>query len=484
MQVDKSTVLLMTDEQLSSLGISTIGDCLRLKVFCSGPASTSTTNIQNPPSRKTGITESERQAKIERVKEILNQKKRVKRDNVQGTSAVCTQKGRQKETLKIDFGWKHWLNGKYKQKRSDAGGGKRRIDVHRSAGYDDCLKITKKLFFPKGLSSEGHEDDMYFSLGNYGGVILHDLEVEYDIVPFSVEKYKEVTGFALPSLFLLSRRRNYVDDDDSDDDLTPVFESTCVENVKLVNLQAESFSEDKAKQSAKESVVRIQEIVQEEEEVEALEMWRSTSHFHNWLPADTSEEIFQSSTLIGSSSERTAFFEELQQQLDDSSAIDNAKQKAKEDEEKERRARIDKEILQAKEEADALEELRKIRESRVPPERSDNGIRVLICHVNMGLLTRTFPSSVTMSAVYYWIGSLSPTPKNFRLSKMPNITLYPDASVASADKELLSITEISDPLPLETDANEVAFYEGQRPDLFSSEETLMDISAQASRSSA
>ena len=96
------------------------------------------------------------------------------------------------------------------------------------------------------------------------------------------------------SLFLLSRRRNSGDDDDSDDHLTPVFESMHIQNVKLVNLQAESFSEEKARKFSKESTDGLQEIVQEEE---ALGMCRSTSHFHNRLPADTSEEVFQSPTL-------------------------------------------------------------------------------------------------------------------------------------------------------------------------------------------
>ena len=129
------------------------------------------------------------------------------------------------------------------------------------------------------------------------------------------------------------------------------------ETSPFADLQTESFSEDKAKQSAKESAVGLQEMVMDEEEVEDLGMRRSTSHFHNRVPADNSEDVFQSSTPTSSNSERTAFFEELQQQLDGSSATDSAKQKAKEDEDKERRARIEKEILQAKEEADALEEL-------------------------------------------------------------------------------------------------------------------------------
>ena len=57
-----------------------------------------------------------------------------------------TAKAHKKETLKLDFGWKHWSNGKYKQKRSDHRGGKHRIDVCMDACYDKCLQIAKKLF--------------------------------------------------------------------------------------------------------------------------------------------------------------------------------------------------------------------------------------------------------------------------------------------------------------------------------------------------
>ena len=119
----------------------------------------------------------------------------------------------QKETLKFEFGWKHWSNGKYKQKQSDHGSGKCRVDVARNAGYDDCLHIAKKLFLPKGVSSEGHEDEMYLSLGNYAGDQVVDLEDGPDIVPFSLEQYKDLTGFALPSVYVLSRSKQSVEDD-------------------------------------------------------------------------------------------------------------------------------------------------------------------------------------------------------------------------------------------------------------------------------
>ena len=82
-----------------------------------------------------------------------------------------------------------------------------------------------------------------------------------------------------------------------------------------------------------------------------------------------------------------------------------------------------------------------------------------------------------MCSVYDWIGSLSQTPKYFRLTKMPNIILYPDVNVAEADKELLSMVEDSVPLPLAADEHEVTFHEGEAwYDKLPPEETIMDFS--------
>ena len=89
----------MTDEQLSSLGVNTIEDRLRLKAFCSPPASTS--------SKTPGISNSERQLKIDKVNNILNQNKRSRRADVKNKSADRPPKVQQKETLKMEFGWKH-----------------------------------------------------------------------------------------------------------------------------------------------------------------------------------------------------------------------------------------------------------------------------------------------------------------------------------------------------------------------------------------
>ena len=122
---------------------------------------------------------------------------------------------------------------------------------------------------------------------------------------------------------------------------------------------------------------------------------------------------------------------------------------------------MENEIAKAKEEAEALEKLRNAREQCVPPEPSDNGALISVRHIDLGVVTRAFPLACTISAVYNWIGSLSPTPKHFKLTKAPNSTVYPDQSVTKADREVLSMFEESVPLPLAQDENEVAFYEGE-----------------------
>ena len=139
--MDKSAILMMSDEQLSCLGVETIGDRLRLKAFCSPLPSSSTKAAGLSP-------DLDRQEKIDKVKSILNENKRGKRASTK-ESRGGPSKVRQKETLKFEFGWKDCSNGKYKQKRSDHGGGKRRIDVLERQGMTSAFKWRKSSSFLK-----------------------------------------------------------------------------------------------------------------------------------------------------------------------------------------------------------------------------------------------------------------------------------------------------------------------------------------------
>lgn len=141
-----------------------------------------------------------------------------------------------------------------------------------------------------------------------------------------------------------------------------------------------------------------------------------------------------------------------------------------------KRALMELEIAKAKEEMEAFKKLRKAREARVVPEPAVDGFFVSVRDIDLGVLTRAVPSSATMSAVYDWVESLCPTPKHFRLTKMPNTTLYAEDKVTEANRELLSMLEESVPLPLAPDEVEVTFYEEENDDPFSADTTLMDLS--------
>ena len=87
--MDKSAVLLMSDEQLASMGVNTIGDRLRLKAFCSSRAATSRGHDSS----------ADKQAKIDRVKALLQQNKRGKNANAKNDSSNSAAKSRKKETF-------------------------------------------------------------------------------------------------------------------------------------------------------------------------------------------------------------------------------------------------------------------------------------------------------------------------------------------------------------------------------------------------
>ena len=74
---------------------------------------------------------------------------------------------------------------------------------------------------------------MYFVLADNNSVDVETLEDEFGAIPFSAQKYKELTGFTLPSLYLLSRSKCFVDDGNSGTDTNlyePVFEITPIDD--------------------------------------------------------------------------------------------------------------------------------------------------------------------------------------------------------------------------------------------------------------
>lgn len=82
-----------------------------------------------------------------------------------------------------------------------------------------------------------------------------------------------------------------------------------------------------------------------------------------------------------------------------------------------------------------LEDLRKKRESRAPPEPADADspqLRVSVKHCLEGDVSRFFDPREKMLAVYDWVGSLNLFPEHFNLCLRPGKRVEPTECVAVA----------------------------------------------------
>ena len=173
----------MNESHFKDLGLNAMGDRLALIAFC-----TQSPNLDD---------------KIERLKEALNSRGKRSGDQSAATvnGTVCRSKRVSKSTLKVEFGWKHLINGKYVQVKKGKGGGNRTVGMPRHAKYEECLLKAQELFFPNLNSQYGKYSDMdTHYLGNYN---VEKVEEE----GFSVEEYKEKSGMTLPRLYLVTKAK-------------------------------------------------------------------------------------------------------------------------------------------------------------------------------------------------------------------------------------------------------------------------------------
>ena len=180
----------------------------------------------------------------------------------------------------------------------------------------------------------------------------------------------------------------------------------------------------------------------------------------------------ESDGLIGTSKERQEYLEDLEKTLKASLEADKEKEKVKE----ERKANLDAEVRTAKEQAERLERLRLSRELLCPLEPSGNDPRVMVCvrHNILGVVTRAFDPNGTISGIYDWVGSLSPTPEHFRLTTFPCSTLYPEDRIVTVKNTIINMTAAEEPIPLSREDNDVHFLDGRGFE-GAMDETLLDV---------
>ena len=413
----------MDEKDLVDLGLTAKGDRVKLLAFC---------------NRKNTKPSEDREQKIAKIKEILGQgkgnraKKRFISDTAKpendGELKGKTAKKNGQATLKFEFGWKNWIPGRgFVQQKKNSGGGTRWYNVPRHATLDDCQDIAVNLFFPNGRSPVGPLEEMNIAMGTFSGEFILFMQDGGKPLQFTAEKYKQITGLPVPRIYLLTRKQDHGSEEDhsEDDFMTPIFEKKAAS-------------------------------------------------------PPTTLSIDESDGLVGTSKERQEYFEDLEKAVKASLETDKEKEKVKE----ERKANLDVEVRMAKEQAERMERLRQSRELRCPLEPSSNDprVRVSVRHNVLGVVTRAFDPNGTISGIYDWVGSLSPTPEHFRLTTFPSTTLYPEDPIVTVKNTIINMTVAEEPIPLSRDDNDVHFldgrgFEGARDDTLPDvEEDIMQLS--------
>ena len=306
--------MLWSDDQLIELGLTALGNRIKLRDFC-----------EKNKHRKT--SEADRKEKLEKLRKLIgasSHSRSRKGKTPLRSHAPIAKKPRIKESLRFEFGWKHWADGRFKQKKMQQEGGNRTLDVPRHASLYDCLKMAKGLFFPNGKSPEGDESAMSFSMGNYSGEILSDLEEDGEVCEFRADIYKRVTGLNRPRVYLLLKSLYDSDDDTSEEDLQkPTFHSS---DSPTHHPTSPTYGS-----RANESSGKV------------------------FTPFSVNQSA---SSLIGSSEERKKFFEDLKDQVAMSEAAHHEKELNKSREQERALLMAGDAIRKARDEAEELEELR------------------------------------------------------------------------------------------------------------------------------
>ena len=140
---------------------------------------------------------------LEHPREVLNSCREHSGNADYGCSTVNGKKKKaRKPTLKVEFGWKHYIGGTFVHIKKGRGEGNQRVSMKRSATYQECLSKATELFFPNSCNQYGKLSDMETPhLATYNNSCKINEE------GFTVESFKKRTGMTLPRLYLETKAK-------------------------------------------------------------------------------------------------------------------------------------------------------------------------------------------------------------------------------------------------------------------------------------
>ena len=176
-------MLSANDDVLKELGLTTAGDRLSLRGFCS--TAQDVQKNTDKESKRRRLLEAFLSSRKDRSKKLV-------------TSCHKEQKkkiGKEKEkTKRVQVGWKHFREeaGDHVLVPLSKGGGSRYATLPISSNRMDVMKLCQSIFFPDGKSHYGEASEMGFAVGNFHNENMGvTLDVNGREVPFNIGNYME-----------------------------------------------------------------------------------------------------------------------------------------------------------------------------------------------------------------------------------------------------------------------------------------------------
>ncbi|PIK44826.1 hypothetical protein BSL78_18305 [Apostichopus japonicus] len=165
-KIDTEVIKLMTDKNLAKY-LPSYGDRLAVMDFCKSLG-------KSADKRKTDL--------------LMRLQKKLRRrpeKNISGSESDDERPGHRQNKLtgnanackvrrKIEIGWLHYTDRKWKSVRAKDGGGTRRLCVKKNSSVEDLLPIAQDLFFPGGVSVMGPISDFSLHIRDFQQEVLED----------------------------------------------------------------------------------------------------------------------------------------------------------------------------------------------------------------------------------------------------------------------------------------------------------------------
>lgn len=383
--MDFNAIQYASDEILEEYGLKAAGQRFSLRWFCQ-------TQIQD----KSRTGESSNESKEARKRRLLEELRKKSKRNANVEQVLNTPQMSTGKSRKIQLGWMHYSGekGKYVPVRLQSGGGTRDISMNVNATADDIIKEAIKLFYPNGMSMcHGMASRMKLELGNFKGELVHDdhSQVHHETQIFTLQNYIATNKLSRVRLYLMSKERN-----------------------------------------EEEQVLEIHDNSSSDEDFEHITMFSGTGHVN-----DPEEEPQPFNSTIGT----------LSTSVDANSNIHKiSSSSCTETLPTDQQSSAQPKDLCIETDNYAIR-IQAARASRVLPEpdftTTTDAVVVAVRHIDLGVITRCFRSSETITAVYDWVGSLQAEPVNFVLCNAlsPGHGVDPSSSVCTVAKTMLTMSK-------------------------------------------